>query len=69
MAFFKCGYLRESLQEAGYQEVEELEEGLHLLENTETGQQEIWAERPNYAGYALIHGHTELEFVRDADDL
>jgi hypothetical protein len=66
MSYLKGGYVRESLQDAGYQEVAVLEDGLHLLEDTETGKQEIWAESLHFAGCALISGDTELEFVRDA---
>ena len=62
----KCGYPRQTLEEAGYQEVEIREDGQHVLEDTETGKREIWAESPHYAGFALTYGDTELEFVRSA---
>jgi hypothetical protein len=58
----KCGYPRETLEEAGYEELEVLSDGLHILLDTETGKREVWAEHPDYAGYALIYGDTELEY-------
>ena len=71
MAFHVCGHLRETLQEADYREVQSLGDGEHLLEDTETGKQEIWANHLHHAGYALVYRNTELEYVRDArpDDL
>ena len=42
MTFHTCGHLRETLKEAGYREVQNLGDGKHLLEDTETGKQEIW---------------------------
>jgi len=66
MSYLRGGYLRETLKEAGYREVETLSDGEHLLEDVETGKQEIWANDLHHAGYALVYRNTELEYVRDA---
>jgi hypothetical protein len=66
MAFYVGGYPRETLKEAGYREVKCLGDGEHLLEDVETGKQEIWANDLHHAGYALVYRNTELEYMRDA---
>jgi hypothetical protein len=62
---YTCGYPRQTLEEAGYQQVEVLDDGQHVLLNTKTGKQELWGESPNFAGYALSFGDTELEFCSE----
>lgn len=58
-------YLRETPADAGYIVVRycpELEG--YILRDIIAGSYELWVKRPGFAGYAILLGRTELEFVR-----
>lgn len=56
--------MKESFKEGGYKYVEFQGDGQHLLQNTVTGEFEVWFSNKNHASYGLTFKNTHLEFAR-----
>ncbi len=55
---------KEKMKKAGYRNIETLGHGEHVLEDTTTGNHEIWFANKNHASYGIIYKNTHLEFAR-----
>lgn len=53
-----------TIDEAGYKYIRYSESlHAHILEDLETGKQELWVSNKNHASYGIIYKNTHLEFV------
>lgn len=60
--------MKESLKTAGYKYIGCIGHREHVLQDTATGNCEIWFSNKNHASYGIIYKNTHLEFARSASD-
>ena len=57
--------LRETLKESGYKLVGRPQAGQVILQDKETGKNELWYANNHHAGYTVVVGRWGYEFGRD----
>jgi hypothetical protein len=56
-------YHKETIAEAGYTQKKRIDSKSVYLWNPSTETAELWVKSPNYAGYTVIIGKAQYEFV------
>ncbi|MNG18567.1 hypothetical protein D3C84_1026460 [compost metagenome] len=56
--------IRQTLEQAGYELVESLDNGRHVLKKWPEVAREEWIEKPNHTGYGLVLDGKVLAFVQ-----
>jgi hypothetical protein len=54
--------MKETLKQAGYKHIS-CNDSLHILEDVDTGDREVWVPCKNHASYGIIYKNTHLEFA------
>ena len=60
--------MKELMKLAGYKHIGSIGHGEHVLQDTRTGNCEVWFSNKNHASYGIIYKNTHLEFTRSASD-
>lgn len=60
--------MKESLKKSGYKYIGHIGNREHVLQETSTGNCEIWFSNKNHASYGITFKNTHLEFARSASE-
>jgi hypothetical protein len=53
---------KETLKQAGYKYISYVGYKTHILQDTKTGEREVWFANKNHASYGIVYKNTHLEF-------